>query len=71
MSPVPIETLAKQKIPIISHAVLVGDKAKFLSMLLTLKVDYHPHPALPHTHRGSGVRVGVGRWHRLRTGPKW
>ncbi|XP_058514040.1 long-chain-fatty-acid--CoA ligase ACSBG2 isoform X2 [Ochotona princeps] len=37
VSPVPIETLAKQKIPIISHAVLVGDKAKFLSMLLTLK----------------------------------
>ncbi|XP_058514042.1 long-chain-fatty-acid--CoA ligase ACSBG2 isoform X4 [Ochotona princeps] len=39
VSPVPIETLAKQKIPIISHAVLVGDKAKFLSMLLTLKCE--------------------------------
>lgn len=28
----------KEKIPIISHAMLVGDKAKFLCMLLTLKV---------------------------------
>ncbi|XP_068938972.1 long-chain-fatty-acid--CoA ligase ACSBG2 [Petaurus breviceps papuanus] len=35
--PVPIEDLVKQKIPIISFAMLVGDKAKFLSMLLTLK----------------------------------
>ncbi|CAO2641046.1 Long-chain-fatty-acid--CoA ligase ACSBG2 [Lemmus lemmus] len=37
--PVPIETLVKEKIPIISNAVLVGDKAKFLSMLLTLKCE--------------------------------
>ncbi|XP_072458077.1 long-chain-fatty-acid--CoA ligase ACSBG2 isoform X2 [Notamacropus eugenii] len=35
--PVPIEDLVKAKIPIISFAMLVGDKAKFLSMLLTLK----------------------------------
>lgn len=39
MPPIPIETLVKEKIPIISNAVLVGDKAKFLSMLLTLKVS--------------------------------
>ncbi|CAH6779471.1 long-chain-fatty-acid--CoA ligase ACSBG2 [Phodopus roborovskii] len=37
--PIPIETLVKEKIPIISNAVLVGDKAKFLSMLLTLKCE--------------------------------
>ncbi|XP_028620220.1 long-chain-fatty-acid--CoA ligase ACSBG2 [Grammomys surdaster] len=37
--PIPIETLVKEKIPIISHAFLVGDKAKFLSMLLTLKCE--------------------------------
>nr|XP_038939065.1 long-chain-fatty-acid--CoA ligase ACSBG2 isoform X2 [Rattus norvegicus] len=37
--PIPIETLVKEKIPIISHAMLVGDKAKFLSMLLTLKCE--------------------------------
>ncbi|XP_043832340.1 long-chain-fatty-acid--CoA ligase ACSBG2-like isoform X1 [Dromiciops gliroides] len=37
--PVPIEDLVKEKIPIISYAMLVGDKAKFLSILLTLKCE--------------------------------
>ncbi|XP_056678523.1 long-chain-fatty-acid--CoA ligase ACSBG2 isoform X5 [Monodelphis domestica] len=37
IAPVPIEDLVKEKIPIISYAMVVGDKAKFLSMLLTLK----------------------------------
>ncbi|KAG5280469.1 hypothetical protein AALO_G00060360 [Alosa alosa] len=35
--PVPIEDFVKEEIPIISNAMLVGDKKKFLSMLLTLK----------------------------------
>ncbi|XP_062452372.1 long-chain-fatty-acid--CoA ligase ACSBG2 [Rhea pennata] len=35
--PVPIEDAVKEAIPIISNAMLVGDKAKFLAMLLTLK----------------------------------
>ncbi|XP_019368910.1 PREDICTED: long-chain-fatty-acid--CoA ligase ACSBG2 isoform X1 [Gavialis gangeticus] len=35
--PVPVEDAVKEAIPIISNAMLVGDKAKFLSMLLTLK----------------------------------
>ncbi|XP_034026833.1 long-chain-fatty-acid--CoA ligase ACSBG2-like isoform X2 [Thalassophryne amazonica] len=35
--PVPIENAVKSEIPIISNAVLIGDKLKFLSMLLTLK----------------------------------
>ncbi|KAF2980936.1 hypothetical protein EK904_006544 [Melospiza melodia maxima] len=35
--PVPIEDAVKNAVPIISNAMLVGDKAKFLSMLLTLK----------------------------------
>ncbi|XP_038194547.1 long-chain-fatty-acid--CoA ligase ACSBG2 [Arvicola amphibius] len=39
VAPIPIETLVKEKIPIISNAVLVGDKAKFLSLLLTLKCE--------------------------------
>ncbi|RLV90745.1 hypothetical protein DV515_00014336 [Chloebia gouldiae] len=35
--PIPIEDAVKNAVPIISNAMLVGDKAKFLSMLLTLK----------------------------------
>ncbi|KAF6716147.1 Long-chain-fatty-acid--CoA ligase ACSBG2 [Oryzias melastigma] len=36
--PVPIEDAVKSELPIISNAMLIGDKLKFLSMLLTLKV---------------------------------
>ncbi|KAL6465440.1 hypothetical protein MHYP_G00255730 [Metynnis hypsauchen] len=35
--PVPIEDALKEEVSIISNAMLVGDKKKFLSMLLTLK----------------------------------
>lgn len=35
--PVPIEDSMKSEVPIISNAMLLGDKLKFLSMLLTLK----------------------------------
>lgn len=37
--PVPIEEAVKKELPIISNAMLIGDKRKFLSMLLTLKVN--------------------------------
>lgn len=39
--PVPIEDALKEDVSIISNAMLVGDKKKFLSMLLTLKVSLH------------------------------
>ncbi|XP_032163732.1 long-chain-fatty-acid--CoA ligase ACSBG2-like isoform X1 [Mustela erminea] len=39
VAPIPIENLVKEKIPIVSNAVLVGDRAKFLSVLLTLKCE--------------------------------
>ncbi|XP_042336359.1 long-chain-fatty-acid--CoA ligase ACSBG2 [Sceloporus undulatus] len=35
--PVPIEDAVKEAVPILSNVMLVGDKAKFLSMLMTLK----------------------------------
>ncbi|KAL2092811.1 hypothetical protein ACEWY4_012609 [Coilia grayii] len=35
--PVPIEDQVKEEVPIISNAMLIGDKKKFLSMLVTLK----------------------------------
>ncbi|XP_069784019.1 long-chain-fatty-acid--CoA ligase ACSBG2 isoform X2 [Narcine bancroftii] len=37
--PVPIEDAVKEHVPIISNAMLIGDKRKFLSMLLTLKCN--------------------------------
>lgn len=40
--PVPIEDALKAEVPIISNAMLLGDKLKFLSMLLTLKVTEPP-----------------------------
>lgn len=44
--PVPIEDAVKSELPIISNAMLIGDKLKFLSMLLTLKcvVDDNGEP---------------------------
>ncbi|XP_078541334.1 long-chain-fatty-acid--CoA ligase ACSBG1 isoform X2 [Lissotriton helveticus] len=35
--PVPIEDAVKKELPVIGNAMLIGDKKKFLSMLLTLK----------------------------------
>ncbi|KAM3611025.1 uncharacterized protein V6R79_012660 [Siganus canaliculatus] len=44
--PVPIEDALKAEVPIISNVMLLGDKLKFLSMLLTLKcvVDDNGEP---------------------------
>ena len=38
IAPVPIEEQVKVELPIISNIMLIGDKRKFLSCLLTLKV---------------------------------
>lgn len=37
--PVPTEDAVKEAVPLISNAMLIGDKRKFLSMLLTVKVN--------------------------------
>lgn len=38
VAPVRIEALVKKTLPIVSNAILVGDRATFLCVLLTLKV---------------------------------
>lgn len=39
VAPVPMEDNVKEELPIISNCMLIGDKMKFLSMLITLKVE--------------------------------
>lgn len=38
VAPVPIEDMVKEELPVVSNCMLIGDKKKFLSMLITLKV---------------------------------
>ena len=38
--PLLIEEQVKQELPIVSQAMLIGDKRKFLTMFLTLKVNF-------------------------------
>ncbi|XP_067414181.1 long-chain-fatty-acid--CoA ligase ACSBG2 isoform X3 [Emydura macquarii macquarii] len=45
--PVPIEDAVKEAVPIISNAMLVGDRAKFLAMLLTLKCNINEETGEP------------------------
>ncbi|XP_054836873.1 long-chain-fatty-acid--CoA ligase ACSBG2 isoform X2 [Eublepharis macularius] len=45
--PVPIEDAVKEAVPILSNVMLVGDKAKFLSMLLTLKCNVNSETGDP------------------------
>lgn len=42
VAPVPIEIRVKTALPHVSNAVLIGDKKKFLSVLLTLKTELNP-----------------------------
>lgn len=47
VAPVPIEDTVKAELPIISNCMLIGDKKKFLAMLLTLKTEIDPDTAMP------------------------
>jgi long-subunit acyl-CoA synthetase (AMP-forming) len=38
--PVPIEDIIKAELSVVSNAMLIGDRRKFLSVLLTLKVIF-------------------------------
>ena len=39
VAPVPIENEVKEALPQVANCMLVGDKRKFLSMLISLKVN--------------------------------
>ena len=41
VAPVPIESLIKEDMPIISNVVLIGDHMEYLVCLITLKVSGH------------------------------
>ncbi|XP_029466767.1 long-chain-fatty-acid--CoA ligase ACSBG2 [Rhinatrema bivittatum] len=45
--PVPIEDALKEYVPIVSNAMLIGDKKKFLSMLITLKCNVNEETGEP------------------------
>ncbi|XP_067824331.1 long-chain-fatty-acid--CoA ligase ACSBG2 isoform X2 [Heptranchias perlo] len=45
--PVPIEDAVKEHVSIVSNAMLIGDKRKFLSMLLTLKCNVNSDTGEP------------------------
>ncbi|KAM6301753.1 uncharacterized protein O3Q21_013369 [Podargus strigoides] len=45
--PIPIEDAVKRELPIVSNAMVIGDKKKFLSMLLTLKSVLDPDTSDP------------------------
>ncbi|XP_063929421.1 very long-chain-fatty-acid--CoA ligase bubblegum [Zophobas morio] len=47
IAPVPIEQLVKAELPHISNVFLVGDKKKFLSVLLTFKTEVEPESGRP------------------------
>ena len=38
IAPVPIEDAIKEEVPLISNVMVIGDKRKYLSCLVTLKV---------------------------------
>lgn len=47
MPPNHVEQLVKSELPAISNAFLVGDRKKFLTMLITIKTQMAPDSGLP------------------------
>uniref|UniRef100_A0AAY5L0K0 Long-chain-fatty-acid--CoA ligase ACSBG2 n=1 Tax=Esox lucius TaxID=8010 RepID=A0AAY5L0K0_ESOLU len=45
--PVPIEDAVKEALPLVSNAMLIGDKRKFLAMLLTIKCQVNGDTGAP------------------------
>ena len=47
VAPLTIESAIKEELPCISQAIVVGERQKFLSVLITFKVEIDPHTNLP------------------------
>ncbi|XP_021368563.1 long-chain-fatty-acid--CoA ligase ACSBG2-like [Mizuhopecten yessoensis] len=47
VAPVPIEANVKEALPCVSNCMVIGDQKKFLSMLITLKVEMNPDTGAP------------------------
>ena len=48
IAPIPIESRIKEKLSsVISQAIVIGDKQKFLTCLITLKVEIDPATSIP------------------------
>lgn len=58
--PVPIEDAVKAEAAIVANAMLLGDKLKFLSMFLTLKVSASARHAVP-SHTAPELVTGALR----------
>jgi len=56
IAPQPIHDLVKEKLPIISQVLLLGDKMKFVSCFLTLAVDVDPETMEPTGRLSSAAR---------------
>jgi len=57
--PVLIEDAIKANIPLISNAVLIGDRRKFLSILLTLRVVIDPATLQPTTNLDTNALLAL------------
>ena len=57
IAPIPIESDIKDRLSsVVSQAIVIGDKRKYLSCLLTLKVDIDPQTNLPTNKLDPVVR---------------
>jgi len=57
VAPVPIEDMVKAELPCVANAMLVGDKRKFLSILLTLKTEVDGETTMPLDDLTSAARA--------------